>query len=181
MKPTKYYSLLFLVCMMLALCFYGKGEMNLNIEISMPDENLVALASKEYNEAEMSKIVGFEGSLIELNAKYPVECLRENDGIYRASYLGDECVAILLFDSSGNKIMGNIYCAQLFKSDFGEMLKGKSLDEVRMLDPNGEYLFLYTGRNDTPKVSSHCTKDGYLIVIKYDFLNTVIDISETLI
>ena len=49
------------------------------------------------------------------------------------------------------------------------------------IDPNGEYLFLYTGRNDTPKVSSHYTKDGYLITIEYDVSNVIISINEELI
>ena len=100
---------------------------------------------------------------------------------YRVSYLGDERIAVLLFDSSGNKILGNTYRTQLLKSDFNGLAKGQSLDAVRAIDPNGEYLFLYTGRNDTPKESLHYTKDGYLITIQYDASCSIISINEELI
>ena len=39
-------------------------------------------------------------------------------------------------------------------------------------DPDGEYLFLYTGRNDQ-RYSSHYTMDGYLIIIEWSNENTV--------
>ncbi len=46
------------------------------------------------------------------------------------------------------------------------LAKGMSLDEVRSVDPNGDYLFLYAGRNDFNE-SFHCTKDGYFYAIEY--------------
>ena len=101
--------------------------------------------------------------------------------MYRVSYLGDESVVIFLFDGSGNRLFGSTYSTQLLKSDFDKLVKGQSLDKVRAIDPNGEYLFLYTGRNDTPKVSSHYTKDGYLITIEYDASNVITSINEKLI
>ncbi len=55
------------------------------------------------------------------------------------------------------------------------------LEEVRAIDPDGEYLFLYTGRNDVPKVSSHYTKDGYLITIEYDESNAVVSVEQELV
>ena len=167
--------------MLLVICSCNKGESYLNIEISPPDKSLVDLASKIYDETELLEITQFNGSLNELNTKYPIECLREDNGMYRVSYLGDGSIAIFLFDSSGNRFLVSTYSTQLLKSDFDELVKGQSLDEVRAIDPNGEFLFLYTGRNDTPKVSSHYTKDGYLITIEYDVLNVIISINEELI
>lgn len=79
------------------------------------------------------------------------------------------------------KILGSIYNCRKIKSDFGELKKGQTLENVQKIDPQGEYLFLYTGRNDTPKISSHYTKDGYLITIQYDDSGTIIDIAEELI
>ncbi len=73
------------------------------------------------------------------------------------SYLGVEKVAILVFDDSGNKLLGNIYRARQLKFNLGELKKGQSLEAIQTIDPQGEYLFLYTGRNNTPKLSSHCT------------------------
>ncbi len=153
----------------------------MKIEISPSDKSLVDSASQIYDEPQLMELAKFNGSMNELNTKHPIECLREDNGMYRASYLGDGSIAVLLFYYSGNRILGNIYSTQLLKSDFDRLVKGQLLDEVRAIDPNGEYLFLYTGRNDTPKVSSHYTKDGYLITIEYDALNTIISINEELI
>lgn len=167
--------LLFLFCS----CVQGGND--LKYETSPSNKSILDLANKIYNEPQLFEIVKFNGSMNELNAQYPIECLRENNGIYRASYLGDGNIAVLLFDNSGNKLWGNIYTTQVSKSDFDGLKKGQVLEEVRILDPNGEYLFLYTGRNDTPKVSSHYTNDGYLITIEYDSLNTIVNINEELI
>ena len=153
----------------------------MNIEISPSDKSIVDLASKVYVETELLELTKFNGSLNELNIKYPIECMRKDNEMYRVSYLGDVSIAILLFDSSGNKILGNIYSTQLLKSDFDGLIEGQLLADVRAIDPNGEYLFLYTGRNDTPKTSSHYTKDGYLITFEYDVSNVIISIKIELI
>ena len=117
----------------------------------------------------------------EMNAKFPIECLRKKNSIYRVSYLGDGNIAVLLFDDSGNRVSGNIYSTPLLKSNFDNLKKGQLLDEVRVIDPGGEYLFLYTGRNDIPRMSSHYTKDGYLITIEYDASDKIRNINEELI
>ena len=181
MRTTKYCFLIFITVILLAICSCTKGGSDLNIEISPSDKNLLDLTSKTYNETELSELIKFNGSLNELNIKYPIECLRENNGMYRVSYLGEGSIVIFLFDGSGNKLSGSTYSTQLLKSDFDKLVKGQSLDAVREIDPNGEYLFLYTGRNDTPKVSSHYTKDGYLITIEYDAANVITSINEELI
>ena len=181
MRLTKYHSLISVILMLFVMCSCVKGGSDLNIEISPSDKSLVDLASKIYDETELLELTKFNGSLNELNIKYPIECFRENNGMYRASYLGDGSIAIFLFDGSGNKILGSTHSTQLLKSDFNGLVKGQSLDEVRAIDPNGEYLFLYSGRNDIPKVSSHYTKDGYLINIEYDVSHVIISINEELI
>ena len=170
-----------LCLVMLVLCSCTKGGSDLNIEISPPDKSLVDLASNVYDRTELLELAKFNGSLNELNIKYPIECLRKDNGTYRASYLGDGSIVIFLFDGSGNKIGGGTYSAQLLKSDFDGLVKGQSLDHVKAVDPNGEFLFLYTGRNDAPKVSSHYTKDGYLITVEYNASNAIIGINEELI
>ena len=153
----------------------------MNIAISPSDKSLVDLASTIYSKGELLELTKFNGSLNELNIKYPVECLREDNGMYRVSYFGDGSIATLLFDRMGNKILGGIHDVQLLKSDFDGLVKGQLLDDVRAVDPNGEYLFLYTGRNDTPKVSSHYTEDGYLITIEYDASWSIINKYEELL
>ncbi len=181
MRFIKYSSLIAVIVLLINVCSCTKGVNNIEVEISPSDKSLVDLASKIYEETELLELMNFSGSLNELNIQYPIECLREDNGMYRVSYLGDESVVVFLFDGFGNKLSGRTYSTQLLKSDFGSLKKGQLLDEVRAIDPNGEYLFLYTGRNDTPKKSSHYTKDGYLITIKYDISNVIISINEELI
>ena len=153
----------------------------MKVEISPSDKSLVTLASRIYDEQQLSELVEFNGTITELDDIYPIECLRKNGNIYRVSYLGDGSIVVLLFDASGNKVLGNIHSIQRLKSDFDELVKGQSLEQVRAIDPDGEYFFLYTGRNDTPKFSSHYTQDGYLITIKYNETNTIVSVSEELI
>lgn len=162
-------KLFLLACVLLtlsAVCYCTEGGNGLSIEISPSDKNLIELATETYDETQLMNIVGFDGSLNALNAKYPIECLRDRNGMYQAVYLGNGNIAILTFDRSYNKDFGRIYSASLSKTDFDKLAKGMSLDDVRSVDPNGDYLFLYTERNDFNE-SFHCTKDGYFYVIEY--------------
>lgn len=181
MRLKKSFALISTIIMMFLLCSCAKGGSDLKIETSPSDKSLIDLTSKIYDEPQLSELIKFNGLIDELNDQYPIECLREDNGIYRVAYLGDGSIAVLLFDNSGNKFWGNIYNTQLLKSDFEGLTKGKPLEEVRRIDPNGEFLFLYTGRNNTPKVSSHYTKDGYLITIEYDTSNSILSKNEELI
>lgn len=67
------------------------------------------------------------------------------------------------------------------KAEFEKLSIGQSLEDVKELDPKGFYIWTETGRNDTPKISTHDTCDGYEITIQYNEDNTItnIDISET--
>ena len=153
----------------------------MNFEISPFDKNINDLVSQIYDESQILELLNFDGSIDELNNNYPIECLRKEKGIYRAAYLGNECVVILLFDKDGNSLSAKKHRTQLIKNDFSSLKIGDSLEEVRLIDSDGEYLFLYTGRNDVPKVSYHYTQDGILITIEYNESNTIISINEELI
>lgn len=181
MRLIKSFVLISITILLFLLCSCAKGGSDLKIEISPSDKSLIDLASKVYDESQLLELAKFNGSIDELNAQYPIECLREDNGTYRASYLGNGSIVVLLFDNYGNRYWGNIYNTNLLKADFEGLAKGQLLEEVRKIDPNGEFLFLYTGRNDIPKVSSHYTKDGYLITIEYDTSNNIISINEKLI
>lgn len=153
----------------------------MEIKISLPDKNLTELVSKTYSDSQLITIVQFEGAIVELNEQFPIECVRKIGNTYRLSYLGNDKIAVVVLDSDKNKIYGNIHNMSLLKNDFNDLSVGQSLDSVQKLDPQGEYLFLYTGRNDTPKISTHYTKDGYLISVTYDERNTIINVTTELI
>ena len=94
MRSAKFYFPIFITVMLLVICSCTKGRSDLNIEISPPDKSLVDLASKIYEKTELLELMNFSGSLNELNIQYPIECLREDNGMYRVSYLGDESVVV---------------------------------------------------------------------------------------
>ena len=178
MRLSKSIFIITIVILSCLFCSCITGGNGLRVEISPSDKNLNELASKIYEDSQLSEIIKFDGQIRELDTRYPIECIRKYNKNYRVSYLGAEKIAVIIFDDSGNKVSGSIYNACKSKSDFSVLAKGESLKNVQKIDPYGEYLFLYTGRNDTPKISSHYTKDGYLITIQYNDSNTIINIKE---
>ena len=163
------------------LCACGNGGDEMNVELSLLDESIIELSSNVYESSQLNDIADFRGSIDELNEVYPIECLRKVDGLYRASYLGDDGVCVVLFDESGNSLFGRIYNTQLKKDDFALLSIGESVDSVKKIDPDGDYAFLNAGRNDFPKTSTHCTKDGYMITVRYSELSKIIGIETELI
>lgn len=153
----------------------------MELNLSPSDKNLTELVSKTYSDSQLLEIAQFNGSINELNTQYPIECVREINNTYRVSYYGDFSIAVITFDDAGNRILGNVYSALQLKCNFDVLAIGQSLNDVQKIDPKGEYLFLYTGRNDTPKISTHYTKDGYLITIQYDDSNVISNIKKELI
>ena len=156
------------------------GENIFIIESSPTNETLTELSSQTYSNAELLNISRFNGTFEELNGKYGAECVRKTSDGYRVSFLGESSFAIIYCDESGNIKMGEVYSAERHQADFMDLLIGQALNDVQGIDPNGSYLFLYTGRND-PRISTHCTIDGYIIHIKYDEKNTIVDISKELL
>lgn len=163
------------------LCECAKGENNLKIKMSLPDKKVTELVSKTYNDTQLTNIVQYEGTMAELNTQYPIECIRKTGDFYRVSYLGNSSIVVLIFDNAGNKICGDVHGMILKQSDFTSLVNGQSLEDVQRIDPYGEYLFLYTGRNDIPRISNHYTKDGYLITIEYDKDNNILSLRNELI
>ena len=89
-------------------------------------------------------------------------------------YRGATKVLRLMFDGiSGSKISSHFYNTCCSKNEFDTLAIGQSLLDVQTIDPGGEFNFLYTGRNDVPKVSTHYTTDGFVIIITYDSNNMI--------
>ena len=181
MRLIKYSCIIVIFTMILTLYSCNQGGEILGINIAPTNQSISEITSRVYDDATLLEIVGFNGTMNELDSQYPIECLRMDGDRYRCAFLGQRQVAIVLFDSSGNKLLGKIHKLQNFKSDFNELVVGCSLEDVQKVDPNGEYLFLYTGRNDTPRISSHYTEDGWLITIKYNEENMIESITQDLI
>lgn len=158
-----------------------KGDANLGFAISPSDKSLIDLVSVTYEDAQLNQIAGSRGSLDALNEQYPIECLRQEQDFYRVSYLGRGAVAVLWVDGVGNVLWGAVYPMQHHSSDYDGLEAAQTLDEVMTIDPEGDYLFLYTGRNDVPRESHHYTADGYCITVAYGAQNEIVSITKTLI
>lgn len=179
MKYIKYFSLLIVLLCVLSACY--KGESDLKEKISPPDKNISELVSKRYSDSQLLTIAQLNATMEKLNEQYPIECLRKVGNDYRVSYLGSDSVALIYFDSHENKIFGRVYSTYLKKADFDSIAIGQSLESLQKTDPYGEYLFLYTDSDKAPRISTHCTKDGYLITVEYDEENTIKSIIKSLI
>lgn len=176
----KFSTLAFILSMFILFGSCSVKSNSMNREISPSDKTIIDLNTKIYSETELLEITKFNGSIDDLNKVYPIECLRRINCGYRISYLGEKKIAVIIFNDS-DIMTSKCYDVHLSKSDFYGIETGKMLTDVQSMDPKGEYLFLYTGRNDTPKISTHYTTDGYLITITYNNSNEIVSIKEELI
>lgn len=124
----------------------------------------------------LREIIKYEGSMDELLALYPTDYYSEFDNFYRVVYYGDYSVAVVVYDLEGNSFK-RIYDINQTKDIYEDLEIGDSLDIVQDLDPKGDYSFLFAGRNDIPRVSTHYTVDKYVVVISYDMNNLITDIN----
>lgn len=171
------------VVVFILLCFFcgcdsAAKEENVSKEQT---RNITEQIARLYSDAELTNIYSFKGSLEELDQKYPVECLRETEETKRAIYLGNHSIVFVYFDLNGNQSSVSKMHELRHTSDaFKKIHIGDTLTDVMEFDPNGEYLFLYTGVQ-LPHASSHFTTDGYLVVISYDSSNTVTSVNISMI
>ncbi len=182
MNKIKRIIILLTLSLMLCACEekqVAKEEVNLEVQISPSDQTIMELSTKIYTETELEEIARFTGNIEDLGKAYPIECIRGGD-TYQISYLGEKQVAMLLYDNEGKHLMGRTYSIVKKRSDFSEITVGDTLEDVQAVDPNGFYMFFYTGIN-WPRISEHCTEDGYMIQIEYDRENVIIGITEWLI
>ncbi|MBR6918277.1 MAG: hypothetical protein IKN38_08840 [Clostridia bacterium] len=173
--------LIILIILSIFMCSCEKGETDLNIIISPHDKSIIELSDSIYSSSQLSEIVTYDGSLKDYYTRYSVHCLRNLEQKYRMSFLGENKVVVVDFDASGNKLCANFFRMNSYKNSFDKLSKGHKLAEVKSIDPDGEYLFLFSGRNDLPRISSHCTLDGYIVIIEYDENNIITGINTELL
>ena len=130
-----------------------------------------------YTDAQLLEIADFVGTADELTSLYPPSHIRTMNNIvdngntidgFAIIYLGETQALELIIDNLGNRLWQFSYNTIESKKTFDSLSLGQTLTDVQNLDPNGEYLFLYTGRSDFPMVSKHYTRDGFIIRITYD-------------
>ena len=151
---------------MLTSCLL-KGGFDLNSVEFNENKNILEIVTTVYDESQLNDISSLRCTINELNNRFPVECIRKDFNHYRVSYAGKNMFVVIHFDEDGKWLMTHTYKANLSLSDYKTIKKGQTLAEVIEIDPEGDYIFLYTGRNDCP-ISTHISVDGYLIQIIFD-------------
>lgn len=182
-------SVFLIICAIFPSCInerHHDGTMNYirNIDNALEkssNKNILELSSNCYSEGQLAEIIQFNGTIGEYNDNFPIDCIRRDFYGFRVAYYGNIGIAIVRFNDLGEKLTGEIVSTKKCKNDFSQLSYGDELQIVRTIDPEGQYLFLETGRNDYPKVSTHYTSDGYLITIEYDELHLITNITEELI
>ncbi len=138
-----------------------------------PAQNITELLTRIYTDDELTAITQFKGTLSELGQKYPIEFLRESNLGQYVVYRSESDLVIVGFELDGSQqalpFRGHMAHSS---EEFRTIQVGDTLDEVRAFDPDGIYLWLYTGVQ-LPPVSTHCTTDGYFVSIEYSDENIV--------
>lgn len=159
---------------------------NDNFAVSQTTSNSNSVGeTQRYTDAQLSEIADYIGTKDELLSQYPTcsvctlvmindECANSSTKeVHRIIYCGETKSLMLTFDDSGNRMTESLHNLTVPKNAFETISVGSLLSEVQAIDPQGEYLFLYTGRNDVPRVSAHYTTDGFVISITYDKNNVI--------
>lgn len=129
-------------------------------------QNLCNLATKTYTNEELEAIKSFEGNYYELGGKYPIQCSKQLGDSYRVSYLGQDRVAVLVFNSKGEKLSGQVYTTTCTLEELTELAVGDSVEKVKQVHPDA-YFPLITMDKDRVR-SEHYTSDGFLVTVYYD-------------
>lgn len=170
-------SVLLFFTLLLSLAGCTKEPTEMDISFSPSSQTIWDLSTKVYTDAELESIASFLGTYDKLDEAFPVECVRQSaNPTGRVAYLGNQKVVVIPFVNDGTLLSGHIFTMESELETFLTLRIGDNLTSVRAVDPQGNYPFLYTGV-DAPKISTHCTTDGYYISITYDDAHTIVGIT----
>ena len=130
MMQYRLLKVLFATIISLFLCACVDKEDEFDMQFSSTDRLISELVTCEYSNSELEDIVSTATTIQALNARYPIECIRDCGNIVRVSYCGDDAVAVILFDNKGNRIMGRVFTTYRLKDDFETINIGSCLNSV---------------------------------------------------
>lgn len=129
-------------------------------------QNIHSLTTTTYSNDGLEEIKNFEGTYYELGAKFPGGITKTVGDCLRVSFLSEDRVAVLLFDSQGNKLSGSVYTTTCALSQLSELKVGDSMDKVKQVHPDAYFPIITTGKDRIR--SEHYTDDGFLVTIYYE-------------
>ena len=120
-----------------------------------------------YTQEQLEAIVQLDCSMDELQKQCPTNYVYKIHKECRFLYFGKDSVGVIRY-IDGRLRESKIYGCSNIKKTFEEIQIGTSFKEIRTMDPNGDYWFLYLERRDFAKSSYHFTSDRYVVRIDYD-------------
>ena len=122
-----------------------------------------------------------DASLSDLEKKCDVQFLDGDSPEKTAVVTGETQALVIHYDEDGKLQFQKTYSLIPSSKDFDGLSENESINSVMAIDPTGDYGVLYTGRNDTPRLSYHFTQDGYCIEVSYDSNNNITGIEKTML
>jgi len=180
MKNLFILFLLIVFCTM-ASCSKTKNEMNNRLQATILEQSQTTMSEPPhsfpvcneemiYDRIQLDKIYNHRGTIEALLTDYPTKYVRWCfDSVWRCVFYGseNENLITVVFNSEGEFLFSNEYCAEATKTAFEQLQIGDSLYTVQAISPNGTYYFLHTGANK-PATSDHYTEDKFFVRVTYD-------------
>lgn len=156
------------------------------------DDFLDLLLFNKYSNNDLKKIEKdikeYNLDLESLDAKYKIECIREDNlilpnGGYRVVYRSKNKYLFVYFDKQGKKYWSNITEMVKEKSTYdyiriGKDTKSKVFSKSLSSSTISDYFF---SKSHNVKKSVHYTKDGYILIFDYDDKDIVRNIQVEII
>lgn len=140
------------------------------------EENPRCMTTRVYFEEQLSEIANYSGTFKELLCEYSANMITKKNYGYRVSFKGESKAVNVMFDHEGNKLYDNI-CGISKNILHFEQASVKTLEDVKMIDPNGDYSLVWDGGDGSLKKSYHYTEgEEFFVEITYDSENRITDI-----
>lgn len=157
-----------------------------NAVVPCSDENLTCLelVTETTPTSELIGIIGGKETIESVNERAPILCLRKRGASYYAVYkVSDSEWDLVYFDSE--RIFEGVSIIRISdgvtKKDFDGIGSGSNINDVKAIDPHGNYDFMFASWSGYPRYSYHYTEDGYKIVIHYNAEYNIIDIDKNIL
>ena len=92
---------------------------------------------------------------------------------------GETQVLVIHFNEDGKMQSQEMRPVSPASAEFEALSAKDPINSVMEIDSNAQYGFLFSGRNDSPRLSYHYTRDGYCIEITYDDNYEIANIVKT--
>lgn len=163
-----------MILLSVILCGCSQNAPGFPVALSDPGRSMYELTEESYKDSQLVEIYNLMASsrdINDVNKKYAITCLRQDDDGYHVIYVGNNQVLTLYFDKDANWIerskLESIRYTVLTRAYFDKLGVGDPIAKVQYADPTC-YLPFLLDREGHELVSDHYSQDGYHTRITYD-------------